>query len=283
MSRIVCLIGGRAHHLYFVNRIHRAHKVDLVISQTRHLKGLAGLRNCLRSAVARRSLAPFRSRVPVKVRSRSEAGLYARLFGDDWCDLEPSIPLMLTNDINSAEIEQRLRAIDPDVLLVHGTALLEESILGTASHALNLHWGLSPYYRGTNCTEWALLLWDVQNIGVTIHRLSRYIDGGEIVAQARAELTPGDDVHAINMQLTRLGTDLTLRVLDAFAAGRAVEFVPQHLASGYLTLDRHWSKRLRGHLRKMIRRGAVERMIGRPTRPPLPIVEFDSPKPPDGA
>ena len=30
----------------------------------------------------------------------------------------------------------------------------------------------SPYYRGTYCTEWALLHADVQNIGVTVHELS---------------------------------------------------------------------------------------------------------------
>lgn len=274
LTRIVCLIGGRAHHLYFVNRIHRAYKVDLLISQTTHIQGFRGLRDRLRSSFARGSLAPFRARLPVKVRNRSETRLYDRMFGSDWHDLDPSIPLMLTNTINGTEVKQRLRKLKPDLLLVHGTALLRDNILQTASHTINLHWGLSPYYRGTNCTDWALLLWDIQNIGVTLHRLSQRIDGGDIIAQARAALTPEDDVYSINMQLTKRGTDLMLRVLDAFIAGRKVQFVQQDLSRGYLTLNRHWSKRLRRHLQVMIRRGAVKRMIAHPARPPLPIVDF---------
>ena len=86
--------------------------------------------------------------------------------------------------------------------------------MATSDLALNLHWGLSPYYRGTHCTGWALINWDPYNIGVTIHKLTQRIDGGSILAQKRAVIKPGDTVNSINMQLTQLGTELVIKIID---------------------------------------------------------------------
>jgi len=254
-----------------VNRIHRAHGVDLLIAQTQHVTGLSGFRDKIRASVARGSAAPFRARLPVKVRSRAEAAMYDRVFGDDWMDVDDGVPLMLARSINGDDVERRLAELAPDVLIVHGTALLKENILKTAPNAWNLHWGLSPYYRGTNCTDWAMLLWDVLNIGVTIHELSSRIDGGDVIAQARPQIEPADTVYSINAKLSKCGTDLIVRAIDELAEGRTPPASPQDLANGCLTLNRHWSKALRRHLRRMIRRGDVGRMLERPSRPALPI------------
>ena len=88
---------------------------------------------------------------------------------------------MVVADNNSTEVARRLTALKPDLILDHGTSIVSDSIIETAPLALNLHWGLSPYYRGTFCTEWALINHDPRNIGVTIHRLAKAVDGGDIL------------------------------------------------------------------------------------------------------
>src|SRR3546814_7243079 len=66
------------------------------------------------------------------------------------------------------------------------------------SFPLNIHAGLSPRYRGSRCTEWAVACGDVLNIGVTVHRLTKDIDGGAILGQARVQVRPEDTIEDVN-------------------------------------------------------------------------------------
>src|SRR5262249_31051203 len=154
-----------------------------------------------------------------RMRAREEVAECLRVLGDGWQEIDGSIPCLVTPDINSRDVEDALRKMSPDVIVDHGTSLVKDNVAGTAPLALNLHSGLSPYYRGGHCTEWALLLWDPLNIGVTIHSLDKRIDGGDVVAQARAHVTARDNVASLNLQLSKLGTDLMARALDRLARG----------------------------------------------------------------
>ena len=152
------------------------------------------------------------------------------------------------------------------MLLDHGTSILVPEIISEASLALNLHWGLSPYYRGTHCTEWALVNWDPLNIGVTIHKLSQQIDGGDIVGQARAVITPQDTVYSINMQLTHLGTKIVMQVLDRQKAGNELTFHRQDFSNSLLTRQRQWSPHLEQYIAELEQNGGIDRMLKSPAR-----------------
>ncbi len=270
--KIICLIGGRPQHLALVNRVHARHPVALAVIEGRQWSGLQGVKNRLRSRLATGRAA---GRVPTKVRTRAEAGVYDAQFAHDWHDLHPDIPVLWADAINADSVRDRLAAEQPDVLLDHGTAIVKPAVIDTAPLALNLHWGLSPYYRGTRCTQWALLHHDPLNIGVTVHRLAQKIDAGDILGQRRATIEPPDTVLSINMKLTALGTAIVLAALDDLAAGRELTFAEQDLTRGYLTLNRQWSGDLGRHVAKLVRAGGVARMLERPARRrALPIVEF---------
>jgi methionyl-tRNA formyltransferase len=159
--------------------------------------------------------------------------------------------------------------------LDHGTGIVRDELIESVPLALNVHWGLSPYYRGTHCTEWALVNWDPYNIGVTLHRLSREIDGGGVVSQARAQITPDDTVHSINMQLTQLGTALARGALTRLDQGHQLVFHSQDHAQGLLTLNRQWSRTLTRQMRYIENQGLIGRMLKHPARRArLPIVEL---------
>ena len=200
---------------------------------------------------------------------------YERIFGNDWQTLNPDIPILKVDSINQQSVKDRLIHENPDVLIDHGTSIVKPFILETAPLALNLHWGLSPYYRGTHCTEWALINWDPYNIGVTIHKLTAQIDGGEIIAQRRATVTQDTTSAEIDMELTRLGTQALLDILDALSCGRQVPTSRQHDTHGHLCLDRQWSRHLRKQIRYIERNRLIGRMLKNPSRKNrLPIVEF---------
>ena len=165
--------------------------------------------------------------------------------------------------------------MSPDVIVDHGTSLVKDNVIGRAPVALNLHWGLSPYYRGGYCTEWALMLLGPANIGVTIHSLDKRIDGGDVVAQARAHVTARDNVASLNLQLSKLGTDLMARALDRLASGEELKFHPQDFSQGLRFSSQQWSRVMARQVRDIEKHGLVEGMLGKPARrSALPIVEF---------
>ncbi|MBI2060099.1 MAG: hypothetical protein HYT87_10040 [Nitrospirae bacterium] len=202
---------------------------------------------------------------------------YHRYFGILGRQLNPGIPLLRTEDINSPEVRDRLKKIRPSLLVDHGTSIVKPHILRTARLALNVHWGLSPYYRGTHCTEWAVLNGDLHNIGVTIHRLADTVDGGDIVAQERAFVRLTDTAHSIDMQLTRKGSKIMSKAIDAMQKGRTLHFVKQDLTRGRLYLNREWTPRHEDRVRALERNGGIGRMLRIPmTGRKLPIVSFRS-------
>ena len=67
--------------------------------------------------------------------------------------------------------------------------MLKEGRLGIA----NLHGGLSPEYRGADCTFWALYNGEPEKIGCTLHWIDPGIDTGGLIAHISPEIHADDD------------------------------------------------------------------------------------------
>jgi hypothetical protein len=271
--RVACLIQLGAPLVYFANRLRERCDVQLVVVEVPPLVGVIAGR------VRRMSMGDLvqsaRNRVRTRIQHGQRVEEFDRWFGDRWRELDPDLTVMLTPSVNAPEVVERLRAGRFDVLVDHGTSIVKSDVLDTVPLALNLHWGLSPYYRGTACTEWALLNWDPHTIGVTIHRLARRIDGGDILAQRRAHIEPTDTVNSINMQLTALGTELMGDAIERLAAGEPLQFHAQDLSQGHLMQNRHWTRTLARQIEQIESEGLIGEMLRKPSRHGLaPIVEW---------
>ena len=197
-------------------------------------------------------------------------------FGDLWHHLDRDIASICVKSVNDDVVVRRLRELGDPAVLDQATSIVREAVINQAGMTLNVHCGLSPYYRGSFCTEWALIMWDPANIGVTVHELTRDIDGGAIAGQKRAIVTPGDTVHSLNMQLARLGTEIVVDALSRVAAGEKLLLVEQDLSKGVVTYVRQWSPRLSSHVARIERNETLARMIESPSRGPQPIVSLSS-------
>lgn len=269
--KIVCLIQESAPLIYFANAIHQHHAVEAVVIERPVAKFPLWkrlLKMGPRKAVARL----FQKIRPVN--SESEA-IYQLFFGDDWRRLKCN-QVSIVDSVNSPELETILCTIQPDLMLVHGTKIVHDRILSKSRLSLNLHWGLSPYYRGTYCTNWALINWDPYNIGVTIHSLSSEIDGGGIVAQQRVEVETNDNVESVNMKLTQTGTELCKQIISKFSKGESLVFHKQDFSKGYVTFLRQWTENHDKLIHRIETTGQIARMLRHPARiEKLPIIELD--------
>jgi hypothetical protein len=266
------VIGDGPGEAYFANRLNEEFAVSLAIVAsapstrerlTRKYRsgGVSGVAGALRERAAN-----------VRYRRRRE-GDRTRWLGDSWRALSDEIPVVRTSSLDDHKLVARLASLGDVDLLVHASTIVGDSLLTVCRRALNLHWGLSPYYRGVRCTEWALMHWDTHNIGVTVHELRPEIDGGPILGQARARIGSDDTVPSINAQLSALGTDIVLEVLRIWRAGGDVERTPQDLTRGPLVYKRQWSGHLARHVAGLERRG-LDRILSAPSRGELPIVEL---------
>ena len=63
-----------------------------------------------------------------------------------------------------------MKACTPDVVLVCGTGILREELINLfPGHIINIHLGLSPYYRGAGTNFWPLVNREPEYLGATIH------------------------------------------------------------------------------------------------------------------
>ena len=128
------------------------------------------------------------------------------------------VPIRRLTSINDETYLATLGERRVDVLLsVSAPEIFRSAALRAAPHAINIHNGKLPFYRGMMPTFWALLH-DEPEVTVTVHTMVEKLDAGEVVAEYRQPIGPHDsqfDVSArakeaagreVARLLARLGT-----------------------------------------------------------------------------
>ena len=116
--------------------------------------------------------------------------------------------------INNKIYIDKIKKLEPDVIVVMGSCLLGKKIINISKYIINMHTGLSPYYRGGYTNLWPILNEEYGYFGVTIHTMSSGIDSGAIVYTARPDICLGDSYGSINSKAIILGTDLMIATLS---------------------------------------------------------------------
>ena len=120
-----------------------------------------------------------------------------------------------------------MSAAAPDVVLVFGTGILREPLLSVfEGRIINIHLGLSPFYRGAGTNFWPLVNREPEYVGATIHYLDAGIDTGPILAHARPHIEIGDGPHSLGNKTIASAAEVLLRAATAHVAGTAYA-VPQ--------------------------------------------------------
>jgi hypothetical protein len=74
-------------------------------------------------------------------------------------------------------------ALNSDIYIIFGSSFIKGELCDflIEKKAINVHMGLSPFYRGSSCNFWALYDKKPEYVGATIHLLSKGLDSGEIL------------------------------------------------------------------------------------------------------
>jgi methionyl-tRNA formyltransferase len=230
MSVVIVTGDGFEHH-YVANSLCAAHDVTAIL---------------VCEQPPRRTMGKVLKKSPALFVDKSLRNLYLKAIGDQQARavsmrrvLGPKAEKFDRQDLvervgrpKAGRLAERVRELAPDVVAVYGTSIVPDSVLHQANViSLNLHTGVSPWYRGTACTYWPLIDGKPEMVGATVHECTSDVDGGQIFFRESAPLYRDDDMHAIFARTVKTGAlgyvETAGKALDGTLTGQ-----PQELGEG---------------------------------------------------
>jgi len=136
---------------------------------------------------------------------------------------KPAIPIFTPASINTPQWLARIRdEIRPDLILsVYYRNMLGERVLEIPRlGAFNMHGSLLPKYRGRAPINWAVLHGEPR-IGMTLHKMVKRADAGDIVDQQAVDIAPRDTAEQAFRKALPCARAVLARQIDALLAGAA--------------------------------------------------------------
>lgn len=187
--RIMILCGRSARHLHVANALCRAGEAAAIVQETGgEWKLKKTLKKLRPDNLFRKAWRWLRDRR--RYAGNPEAKFFfpqgvARL---DRPELVREVP-----HINHPDVVKLARELKPDLICVFGTSLIRGDLLNEGRLGIiNLHGGLSPEYRGADCTFWALYNGEPEKIGCILYYIDAGIDTGRLIAHISPEVREGD-------------------------------------------------------------------------------------------
>ena len=116
-----------------------------------------------------------------------------KLFGKSYVNkLKGNISILpiVFGDLNQCSMDFLSDFLKSDLYIVFGSSYIKGDLIDflIKNKAINIHMGVSPFYRGADCNFWALYDNNPHLVGATIHMLSKGIDSGPILFHAMSNI-----------------------------------------------------------------------------------------------
>jgi len=138
-----------------------------------------------------------------------------------------NVPVLQTESVNTDDTWSILHKLRPDVIAVaaFGQILGRKVIEAARIACINVHASLLPKYRGAAPIPAAILNGD-EVTGVTIQKMVRKVDAGDIIRQCSTPIGADETAGELTERLAHLGAGLLVEAMADLEAGRA-SFVVQ--------------------------------------------------------
>ncbi len=193
--KLVILTTETLHHCYFVREVTATNPVDLVVIERDH------------------PIAPFDTHHAFE--DQRDAHERATWFGDGCASVVEFAETLEVKSANDPDAADSLRRIQPEVIVVFGTAKLSRAVIETCPHGIvNLHGGDPEHYRGLDSHLWAIYHGEFEHLQVTLHRVNERLDDGDIVAQHPLPLHRGMGIHELRRARSEVWVDVVRTALE---------------------------------------------------------------------
>jgi methionyl-tRNA formyltransferase len=194
MKKIVILTGAELRHEFVRKFIANSPDVDVVASYCE------GAEKSLKVLV-QNDVEPDLYRLKhLRAREQSEQDFF-QLYTHSVDDL--SKPNFIPKgSINDAQHVDSIIDLNPDLIIAYGCSIIKSELLEHfPSRFINVHLGLSPYYRGSGTNFWPLVNGEPEFVGATFMYIDKGIDTGEVIHQIRSKIEFADSPVQIGNRL----------------------------------------------------------------------------------
>jgi methionyl-tRNA formyltransferase len=134
--------------------------------------------------------------------------------------LEHGLDVYQPAGLKDAQLQQRLRALDADLMVVaaYGLILPEPVLAAARLGAVNIHASLLPRWRGAAPIQRALLAGDAHS-GISIMQMDRGLDTGPVLAAESVDIAADETGASLHEKLAELGARLVVRTLARLERG----------------------------------------------------------------
>jgi folate-dependent phosphoribosylglycinamide formyltransferase PurN len=207
MTDVVVLTGAELRHQFMRMALAAAEGVDVVRSYCESVEGTALDRAYEAGSQVQIDHLERRARV-----EEDFFGSFVRFAEDESNPVE--IP---RGDINDERYYEAITDLDPDLLVAYGCSIIEDPLLSAyEGRLLNVHLGLSPYYRGTGTNFWPLVNGEPEYVGATFMHLDEGVDTGDVIHQLRARVYEGDGSHQIGNRVIADAAEVYAEIIRRF-------------------------------------------------------------------
>jgi folate-dependent phosphoribosylglycinamide formyltransferase PurN len=146
-----------------------------------------------------------------------------------------------TGALNSEDVFRWVREREPDYLVLYGSGILKAPLLELYDgRVINLHLGLSPYYRGSGTNFWPFVDGVPECVGATIHLAVSRVDAGGILGQVRPHPEAADRIHELGTRTIMAAAECLPGMIARYDAGKVVPRT-QDLTAGRVYRNRDFS------------------------------------------
>ncbi len=185
-------------------------------------------------------------------RKEVETAAYGELSVDDY-DFGCEVLRITPEELNTEKVASFVKRKDADLCFIFGVNIIKDPVAKSLPKwKINMHLGLSPWYRGSATLFWPFYNLQPQYAGSTFHLIVDEPDAGDILHQVCPTLQRGDGIHDVGSKVVIDSARDAVHLLSALERGKIQppqkqkssgknflirDFEPQHLRLIYDLFD----------------------------------------------
>lgn len=212
--RIVIFTSNAIRHKYIANTLLRQADDGIVVSECRP--------SDVPSFKKDEVLTPFQEHFQLRYKAEKQ------FFEGNDC-IEGKVLPILHKEANLKFVYSVVQKFQPDMAFVFGASIIRNRLLSLIppGRFVNMHLGMSPYYRGSGTNFWPFVNNELQYVGSTLLHIDAGIDTGDIITHVRPDFAPDDTVHTAGCKVILKSAQMLEKLMQHVKEGNELPRIPQ--------------------------------------------------------
>lgn len=143
-------------------------------------------------------------------------------------------------ELNSVKTLNFIKGLEFDVAMIFGVDIIKDPVFSELPFwKINIHLGLSPWYKGAATLFWPFYFLEPQNAGATIHLIAPKADAGEIIHHSVPNLIQDQTIHEHSANVVLQASKDAIQILEKISKGKKIDLHTQR-NSGKLFLEKEF-------------------------------------------